>query len=42
VEKPAAAAAAEAARDVEHLIPHHETFSTIIQPPYRSTKGWII
>ena len=23
-------------------IPHHETFSTTIQPPYRSTKGWII
>ena len=20
-------------------IPHHETFSTIIQPPYSSTKG---
>jgi hypothetical protein len=24
------------------LIPHHETFSTIIQPPYSSTKGWIM
>jgi hypothetical protein len=21
------------------IIPHHETFSTTIQPPYRSTKG---
>ena len=24
------------------IIPHHETFSTTIQPPYSSTKGWII
>jgi hypothetical protein len=24
---------------VEHLIPHHETVSTTIQPPYSSTKG---
>jgi hypothetical protein len=22
------------------IIPHHETFSTAIQPPYSSTKGW--
>jgi hypothetical protein len=22
------------------IIPHHETFSTIIQPPYSSTKGY--
>jgi hypothetical protein len=21
------------------IIPHHETFSTTIQPPYSSTKG---
>jgi hypothetical protein len=24
------------------IIPHHETFSTAIQPPYSSTKGWVI
>jgi hypothetical protein len=24
------------------IVPHHETFSTTIQSPYSSTKGWII
>jgi hypothetical protein len=24
------------------IIPHHEAFSTTIQPPYSSTKGWIM
>ena len=24
---------------IEVILPHHETFSTIIQPPYSSTKG---
>jgi hypothetical protein len=28
--------------DRRQLIPHHETFSTTIQPPHSSTKGWII
>jgi hypothetical protein len=28
-----------AAVSAPHLIPHHETFSTSIQPPYSSTKG---
>ena len=23
-------------------IPHHQTFSTNIQPPYSSAKGWIV
>jgi hypothetical protein len=26
-------------RDAQVIIPHHETFSTSIQPPYSSTKG---
>ena len=24
------------------MLSHHETFSTTIQPPYTSTKGWIV
>jgi hypothetical protein len=30
------------AGDILCVIPHHETFSTTIQSPYSSTKGWII
>jgi hypothetical protein len=29
-------------RPAPEVIPHHETFSTTIQPPYSSAKGWII
>jgi hypothetical protein len=30
---------ARAAGSAAQVIPHHETFSTTIQPPYNSTKG---
>ena len=37
-----AAAQAMAAQPRVEIIPHYETFRTTIQPPYSSTKGYLL